>query len=287
MEVWPVKRFFLICLLSIAGLMFSCSRFSIYSNMTMMGMNFDYFGDPEIKIEIISLGDVKALILSFQQGSNYYSALGMNDAGVFITLQSVVRKAYTGNIVTTKNLGVLFYEILGWKDLDGLDDYLRNYRIVSPRDFSLHTHVAHADGKAFVLETGAEGNVVIGRTGQYMVLTNFFLGDYSLSDGGTAVETGCWRYEKICQGLDDFLGSIDLGKGLAVLKAGSQSLTLASMIFVPEEGAAYLWLERDFDRCWRISLEAETIETLSGFEKTRISRIGEEGILASSLDDWR
>lgn len=279
--------FIFIFLLLIIGQLFPCSSFSVYSNITMMGMNFDFFNDPEMKLDILHFDDTKAFTLSFEHGENFYQTLGISDSGLFQTFQSVAPKTYIGEYKITKNIGGLIYEVMGWEDLDEIDLLLEKYRLVSPSNFSLHTHIAHMDGRAMVLEVGKNGNVVIERKSEYLVMTNFFMGDYDVFQDGIARNSSCWRYENIRTMLDKYTDNLDLNKGFEILESAVQSLTMASVIFIPEEMNIYICFKKDFDKVWKISLEDETIETFKGFETPKISKIGGKGILESSLVEWK
>lgn len=281
------KLFFLFIVLLIVTSLFPCSSFSVYSDLTMMGMNFDYFNNPEMRLDILHFDDTKALSLSFEVDGNLYQTLGINDSGIFQTFQSVRSKKYVGEYKLTKNLGGLIYELMDWRDLDEIDELLDKYRLISPANFSLHTHIAHKDGRAMILEVGENGNVVIDRKSDYLVMTNFFVGDFDVFQDGIAEGSGCWRYRNICDLLDDYKDNLDLNKGFEILKSAVQSITLASVIFIPDEMNVYICFEKDFERIWKVSLQNETVETFRGFENNKVLKIGGAGIMSSTLNNWK
>jgi hypothetical protein len=58
------------------------------------------------------------------------------------------------------------------------------------------------------------------------------------------------------------------------------------MVFDPDERQVYLALRRDFSKIWKVSIADGTIETFSGFGRTRTMPLDASGVLASELESF-
>jgi len=70
---------------------YACTSFAVYSEEPVYAMNFDY-PETEIRFIVVDNSDLKAFFMQFdymtyKEGNQFASTLGMNSKGLFTTLQ--------------------------------------------------------------------------------------------------------------------------------------------------------------------------------------------------------
>ena len=62
--------------------------------------------------------------------------------------------------------------------------------------------------------------------------------------------------------------------------------TKASTIYDPLNRTVYICIDGDFNHVWKVSMDARTIETFSGFTEDQSMQLGDNGITVKELRFW-
>lgn len=248
---------------------FACTGFAVYGNETWYGMNFDY---PEVplRIRIEESGPYSVLWLEFQQETYWAQVVAMNSAGLFGSNQYLLPETPHHAVLQEDQIFTwqLFSETMrSHSNVQAVQQSLQHRNVVNG-DISLHMLVADIDGEAIVIEPSQDQHVVTEMAGAFMLMTNF--ANYKFLDVPyTAVEgVGAERYKTAYAAIQQTGESLSLWEGLDVLsqaRSTGEWATRSSIVFNPAEQTAFLVLDTDFDRVWKISLANHTIETFAGF----------------------
>jgi len=269
-----------------------CTSFAVYSTRTLYGANFDY---PPSAIRFsIEDHDTGAVFLgAFRNGPTYASTTGLNEQGLFSANQMV----YPERAVVAQRASD---ELYFWEAFDGgvrecasadeVLDWIGERQLVQAPSPQLHNLYADPDGNAFVLECNASQNVISPIDGDFLVMTNFHVGDFVGQPLDEIAGTGADRYriahDYISENLDAF--DIDLAFDVlcrAAMKTGTFT-TRYSLVVDPEALEIYLALEHDFDHIWRVSLSDRTISTYRGFDEEHVLPLGRAGITGTQLERY-
>jgi hypothetical protein len=269
---------------------FACTSFAVYGGHTFYGMNFDY-PDVELRFTIRPSGDRKVFQMEFAQGDGFSVTVGMNSAGLFSSCQMLYPEAPA---TTSRGPNDLYpwqvYEeaVLNMESVSEVAEFIGDKTVVH-WSVTLHDLFADAYGDAMVVEVGRTENVITRIEDDFLVMTNFPNGEFA-GQSYTEVEgVGADRYKIAYENISDNLDTFDVDVGLETLEKAAlegEFSTQASMVFDPDERQVYLALRRDFSKIWKVSIADGTIETFSGFGRTRTMPLDASGIFASELESF-
>lgn len=274
-------------LMSLSRISYGCTSFAVFSTNNLYGMNFDY---PETEIRIIihqtELG--KAIALEFKEGNEYIPFVGMNSKGLLVASQMLYpnkqpKEKLEKNEIYIGELGSLIgvHEKVGQ-----IENYILDKKLVN-MPITIHKLFADKYGDSMIVEVGDYENNIVKTNENFIVMTNFSNSNFIDKDYHEVYGVGADRFKIAYEHIKDNFDEFDIDSGWEVLKRTVQPSgsypTLCSMMFNPESGDIYIALNRDFQKIWKISLENETIESLTGFEKPIEFKIEPRGILASEL----
>jgi len=253
----------------------------------MMGMNFDYAINPEIRFSLQRIGDTSVVTVSFSSGLFYHDFLVMNTDGVFAALQAVPPVVYRGDhVLPTLPIDSLMSMISRWKDTERIPEIAQNYRVVSPPGFNLHILVADLHGNAYIIDAGEQGNELMEIEGNSLVMTNFYMRDLK-DDVDVESLPGGWRYREIVDRLESNDAVLDIHSGLEILRSAWQpGGTVASLLFMPLESLVYIVFPEDPGKIYELSLRSGILSSHSGFEKEHETRVDIRAVIKSTLLRW-
>ena len=267
---------------------FACTSFAVYADETLYGMNFDY-PDVELRFTVRPSGDRKVFQMEFAQGNDFSMTVGMNSAGLFSSCQMLFPEAPATTSTGPNDLypwQVYEEALLNMESVSEVTEYISDKRVVH-WSVTLHDLFADAYGDAMVVEAGSAENAITRIEDDFLVMTNFPNGDFA-GQSYTEVEgVGADRYKIAYENISDNLDRFDVDLGLETLEKAAlegEFSTQASMVFDPEKGQVYIALRRDFSRIWKVSIADGTIETFSGFGRSRTMPLDASGVLASELE---
>lgn|GEM_PF-1983930 len=281
------KCLFITVLILLSAIAFPCSSFVAYSDTVMMGMNFDYAMNPEVKFSLQRIGETSVLTVSFSSGLFYHDFLVMNTDGVFATLQAVPPVVYKGDHDRpTLGMDSLLSMISSWNDTKRIPQIVEDFRIVSPPGFNLHILAADLHGNAYIIDEGERGNELMEIEGNSLVMTNFYM-RYLKSDVDLESLPGGWRYREISNKLESNDTVVDIHSGLEILRSAWQpGGTVASVLFFPQKNAAYFVFPENPEKIYELSLRSGSLSSYSGFEKEHEIRVDTRGVIKSTLLRW-
>lgn len=265
----------------------ACSSFVIYSDTVMMGMNLDYATNPEVRFSLQRIGELGVLAVSFSAGLFYYDFLVMNTAGVFAALQAVPPVVYKGDHDRpTLGMDSILSMTSRWNNTEGIPQIVEDYRIVSPPGFNLHMLAADLYGNTYVIDVGERGNELVEIEGKSLVMTNFYMRDLE-SDACLESLPGGWRYREIRNKLESNDTVVDIHSGLEILRSAWQpGATVVSVLFFPQENAAFIVFPENPEKIYRLSLRSGVMTSFEGFELEHEIVVGVRGINKSTLLAW-
>ena len=266
---------------------FACTSFAVYAGETLYGMNFDY-PDVELRFTIRPSRDKQVFQMEFAQGDGFAVTVGMNSAGLFSSCQMLHPEARATASPGPNDLypwQVYEEALFNMESVKEVTEFISDKRVVH-WSVTLHDLFADVYGDAMVVEAGRTENVITRIEDDFLVMTNFPNGEFA-GQSYTEVEgVGADRYQIAYENISDNLDRFDVELGLETLQKAVLSgefSTQASMVFDPERGQVYIALRRDFDKIWKVSIADGTIETFSGFSRTRTMPLDASGVLASEL----
>ena len=289
-----MKRFTfaILVLLMIQGTALACTSFAVYSSQPIYGMNFDYAWFP-MKLRIVTKGDLHTFHLSFEKQFGemrfFADTGGMNSKGLFYACQGLYPVAPIQPKPAKGSLPLyLLNEIPeNTGTMKEIEQACNNHHLIQIKGASIHTLFADKGGRAMVVETGQEQNVLTHMTDNFIVMANF--ANHSLAEKSYKEAKGCGdsRYKIIHEYIDKNFEQFDVDHGLTALEKAFNNNpdypTTCSMVYAPETNSVYIAFRRDFSKIWKISLMKNTIETFQGF-KTKISHpLDQDGLLVSDL----
>jgi hypothetical protein len=267
----------------------ACTSFASYGDTTYYGMNFDYPQGFPVRIFVDSAGGERIFHLAFMRDGRPRRTAGMNSRGLMSATQElypVERGVSTTGPDEMFIWEVYFRALNDFESVQEVSELLETTRVVQPgHGKNLHVLVADAVGGALVVEPGEESNTITPIDGEYIVMTNFCIGDLAHSEPMEIPGFGNDRYVVARDYLEGHARTLDLDGAFEVLRLTSWHYTQASVVFSPRRGEAYVCFDRDFDRIVRVSIEDATAETYSGYDEPATWRIGRLGLAASAFDD--
>lgn len=281
----------LVIFCSIVGMASACSSYAIYAKETVYGMNFDFGYLKDLIFTAEKAADGKKYFMMYFQLNNDFTAavVGMNEAGVFGTLQNVEAVSFKGNdprptmIIATAMERSVFYGT----DLTYSEDLFKNYRLVNPPNFTLHSLMADKNGKAAVVEMGEKGNAITKINGKFIVMTNFRVEEFAGQSYKNVRGGGADRYKILYEGIQKNFDTLTFDKYFSLLDSCSQYSTQASVVCFPQKQEVYFALNRDYSHIWKISIKDCTLETFRGFKSSKKVKFTDQGITATELSTWQ
>lgn len=275
----------------------ACTGFVVYGDAgPVYGMNFDN-PDREYLLWYDKLEDYKGMYSVFTNwdGPTLTTPV-FNEDGFFTTLQ------------------MLFPEqpyFLEW--IEG-EESIANFATWTPYEFdrvqevrdlvegatmnhvyvSCHSLFADASGDAMVLELIDGEPVITDIEGKYLVVANFpnaWLDDRPFEELLEIPYGGADRYAVVDAYVKDRVDTFTATDGLHALALAVNenifSPTAYSMVFDPANRAIYLTLRGDFDRVWKIDMDAKTVETYEGFAEEASYVLSGDGVSLRMLAGHR
>jgi len=277
----------LVVLILLSVVIFPCSSFVIYSDTVMMGMNFDYAMNPDVRFSLQRIGELRTLNVSFSSGLFYHDFLVMNTAGVFAALQAVPPIVYRGDhTLPTLGMDSLLSMVSRWNDTERVPEIAEQYRIVSPPGFNLHILAADLHENAYIIDAGERGNELMEIEGNSLVMTNFYM-RYLKSDLDLESLPGGWRYRAINNKLASDDTVLDIHGGLEILRSAWQpGGTVVSVLFFPQENVAFIVFPENPQKIYRLSLVTGVMASFEGFDLEHETVVGIRGINNRTLLAW-
>jgi hypothetical protein len=270
-----------------SGAALACTSFASYGDETYYGMNFDYDAGFPLRIFVDSSEAGPVFHLAFMSGDRPIRTSGMNGRGLMSCIQELYPEERGASSAGPDEIFLweVYYRALNeFESVDEVNGLLATRRVIqSDRGRNLHVIVADAHGGALVVEPGDDANRVTGIDGGYIVMTNFCVGDLAENRPEEIPGVGIDRYVAARDYLEEHSETLDLEGAFEVLRLTSWDATRASMVYAPERGEVHLALERDFDRIFRISLSAGTVETYPGSDESATWKIGRLGLPTEEL----
>jgi hypothetical protein len=267
----------------------ACTSFASYGDTTYFGMNFDYDTGFPLRLHVDRPAGEPIFHLGFMRDGRPIRTAGMNWHG----LMSATQELYPVGPGTSSEgpdevfIWRVYFHALGHCDrVERVVEFVDDRRLVQPHAGpNLHVIVADASGAAAVFEPGDDGNAITELKGGSIVMTNFCVADLAHSEPEEIDGVGVDRYVTARDYLEEHAPTLDLAGAFEVLELTSWSCTRASMVFAPDRGEVLVAFDREFDRIYRVSLEAGTVERHSGFDRPASWRIGPRGLAVAALDD--
>jgi hypothetical protein len=267
----------------------ACTGFAVYSSKALFGMNFDY-PPNEIRFSIEEHETGAVFLGSFLMDDFYAHTVGMNEHGLFSSDQMVSPPRAVVDAPAEHEVFIwnAFYD--GLRECESVDEVLAwigDRRLVQYPAPQLHNLYADPTGNAMVVECGVSENVITPIEAPFLVMTNFHNGDFRGLPLSDIAGDGAERYRVAHRYIEQNLAAFDVDHGFEVLRRTSMSTgdfkTRYSLVCDPAALEIYIALERDYDRIWKVSLTARTIETYRGFDEHHVFPLDETGITGPSL----
>lgn len=288
-QAWRRIASALLCLAVVFSLKASgCTGFAAYSGQVVYGANFDWPGEPELEFALEhGTGSAKRFVLRFKPETGWFTMCGLNKWGLFASLQEVPSVSQHGlGQGRTMMLSQLFDQALeSAASVSEVKGLLGDRRLIPPPGISLHSLFADVRGHTLIAEPGARANQLIPGSGNFAVMTNFYNSDLSGQDFRKVRGFGADRYRVAMEELRKLKGAVGLETGLGILKKTTQTITQASLLFLPEQQQVYLALKADFTRVYRFDLKGETVSTWRGFTKQRRQPL--TTVSGTELSSWK
>ncbi|HVO74944.1 MAG TPA: T9SS type A sorting domain-containing protein [Ignavibacteriaceae bacterium] len=162
-------------------------------------------------------------------------------------------------------------------------------KVIHINGLSLHDFFADKYKRAYVLEVGADKNLITQIESDFMVMTNFPINQFAGKPLDQINGVGADRYKAAYQYIQANKEHFAFDNGIETLKRTIQSAgdfkTQVSLLFNPINNEIYVILKRNFNKVWKVSLNEETIETYSGFDQFKKIALNSEGISGTELQN--
>jgi hypothetical protein len=229
--------------------------------------------------------------MEFAQGDDFSMTVGMNSAGLFSSCQMLYPEAPATTPLGPSDLypwQVYREALFDMESVSEVTEFISDKKVVH-WSVTLHDLFADVYGDAMVVEAGGTENVITRIEDDFIVMTNFPNGEFAGQSYNQVEGVGADRYKIAYENISDNLDTFDVDLGLETLEKAAltgEFSTQASMVFDPEKGQVYIALRRDFGKVWKVSIADGTIETYSGFGRTRTMPLDASGVLASELESF-
>lgn len=274
-------------LLSFVEPVLACTSYTVYSNQTIYGMNFDW-GSTDCRFSVEESAGLKYFVARFNLNFQLASFAAMNSKGFFANYQVLPENRYRKKLrLKTISHAQLWRKAIAEKSSIAELKELIGDKLVTPiPSLALHSMFADLHGNALILEILDKKHHLIENENNFMVMTNFFNSDFIGRDYREVTGFGGDRYQITYEEILKNMGAFDLDVAFQILNKAKQFSTRVSMVFFPEELVVYLALERNFQQIWKIDIIAQTIETYRGFKTYKQQSIAGSGLTSSELLIW-
>lgn len=284
-----MKRKFIIMGIFILMIMtvFSCTSFVYDGDVKVRGMNFDFYDNPEILLNFLTDGPENAFYMAFY---GYAVTFGLNESGVFCTLQALSQynqKQYEGQTMSFAE--AFLHCIMDYDDVGEFQEVLLQQKLSIPPMMYVHMLCADTHSNAFITEIGEKGTEITQKPQDrdILAMTNFRAYQFDIYDLYKKVYgPGADRYKRTYEYLLDKPKIRTYEEAFHVLEVSKKSDTEFSAVFFPEEKAAYITFDGDFNKVWRLELKTKTLSTEKGFNKQRTYSFENGSIKKSELIKW-
>ncbi len=250
-------------------------------------MNFDY-SNVDIKFSIFHVGNKK--IFRAQFGSGGFIA-GMNDSGLFTCGQLLYYnngEPTFDNSSNTLGIGDLYdYSLNSLSTIAEITNYIGTKKIIPSWGIDTHFLFADSTRNAFVVEPFGSSNGITPVQDSVLIMTNFPDFSFIGMNYNSVYGVGADRYKTAFAYIQNHKSDFGYNDGFETLRRTVQSSgdfpTQISFLFDPVKMVIYFCLKRDFSKVWKISLKNETIETYSGFDIRRSTKLDDTGIWSYDL----
>ncbi|MCD4848228.1 MAG: linear amide C-N hydrolase [Candidatus Aegiribacteria sp.] len=282
----------LFCLTSIAG---ACTGYAVYADETWFGMNFDYPPESEIRFSVHEWDIGVVFDMSFYDCDLdiWIPAVAMNEHGMFSSLQyqCPMIEGEPDPEHDERCIWELFItSINDCTSLEQVEAFIDTVKLVNMYELTLHTLIADTSGRAIIAEAGIDENLITNIEGDWIVMTNFKIADTREISIGKIEGVGADRYRNALAFIEDNFDGFILDDAVGTLEAAVNTdeiwSTKASTIYDPSNRTVYICIDGDFNHVWKVSMNARTIETFSGFDSDRSMQLDENGITVKDLRLW-
>lgn len=267
---------------------FACTAFMVVDDEGYIyyAKNWDF--NPERTDTVFTLENVSGNLkrLDVRLSNSGYLCSAYNSDGFFITTNGnrgqIEIEKITDDMLVLRDL---HEESMGTtSSVDQLIEYIGEQRLVSPLYFQEHLFVADAGGNACAVETDNFTNYFTYDENNLLIVTN--TPNYEIREYTVLEDMPCQRYAMLYSYLSE--SARDYNACIEGLKLTAKDRvdgkTNYSLIVDPQKNVVYLFLNREFDKPWEISMEKGTISTYEGFNKSHTFEFDHDGI--SFIELW-
>lgn len=238
-----------------------CTSFACYIDRPLYAMNFDCWEVPMR----MRLSEDGVFWFEANMMGQYLETAAMNDKGFFGNFQGNLSARHKNVEPGPGTIGIdqVFRESLKTSesiaDLRAvIGDKTVVYPPVPPEWNLLHNLFADRSGGSLVLETADCHNDITDISGNYMVMTNFPLGETKNRPLGEISGAGEDRFKLACEHLNscnnfDVTAAFDLLQ--KAVQVTDQWKTLCSMVFDPVELQIHCVLDRQFGNIFTVNIK--------------------------------
>lgn len=254
-------------------------------------MNFDFW-DTDSRIRV---NDESTFLFEINLNGEFLETASMNQYGFFGNFQGNLSDRHK-NIMPDSN-SITIEELYrgSMKSAKSIDDFNRIldgkkviYPPTPPEYNKYHNLFADRNGHALILESANGANDITTGCSDFMIMTNFPVGQYRGMSYKNVQGAGSDRYIKAY----DYLlqhSDFNIENAFEILKNTAQKEdaweTLISMVFIPDEMTVYFALKRDFSKIFKTDMFQKTLETYKGFGKYIKMDASNSGIPLNRLKD--
>lgn len=279
------------CTLSVLSLnCFANTVFSVRSDKTYYGKNWDWdFNRKKDVVFTMQSYEDGLLILDIRLSDSGFLCTSLNNKGLFASCNATTgvkgitdmsRYAHNINIADLREDSTTYVS-----KVSQIINRVNERGIYCP-GYQEHVFFSDIDGNACVVATDNEKTSIVKDENQFLVATNFPLN--TLKSLGDLDNAPCERYKAAYQYIEDKTMTFSFEDGVEVLKRTIQSdRTIYSILCDPKENVAYLFLDQDFNRIWKISFETKSISTYKGFKNNTEFKFNSQGINFMQLESYQ
>ncbi|MCR3757470.1 linear amide C-N hydrolase [Clostridium felsineum] len=272
-----------------------CTSAAVYKDKPMYLMNFDFF-EVESRIRIEDKGDIPVFFFEINQGGQFLETAGMNTKGFFGNFQGNLSDSHK-NIIPDKScitIDKLYREFLNSdKSIEELLNVIKKKKVVyppTPPEYNkMHNMFADKMGNAIVLETSDGENDITKIKDDFLVMTNFPVGQFKNINYKKVSGIGSDRYIKAYEYISNIGANFSIDNAFDILKSTAQKEkdfeTIISMVFDPNELRVYISIRRQFEKIWMVDIRRKCVETFRGFKNKQAISIAKAGVSVESLEN--
>lgn len=269
-----------------------CTSFVVYKNRPIYAMNFDLW-ESDARIRIDSGGSIPCFFYEVNHTGEFLETAGMNTKGLFGNFQGNLSDKHVNVIPDDSCIKVeqLYRQVMPSTDsLETVKKIIEQktviYPPIPPEYNKLHNMFADSQGNALILETADGKNDITVMDKDFLVMTNFPMGqfkDIAYTDiKGAGSERYITAYDALLKS-----NSFDIENAFELLAKTAQKEeaweTLMSMVFVPDEVSVYFAVKRNYNKVWKVDIEKNLLLSYRGFDSFKSMVINSSGININDL----